>query len=56
MPVVTVQEVGVQCERDEETIAVQSGMVAEEEREHGEIEEDNIEFVLWALNLPSKGS
>ena len=42
------KEMGVRCE---ETMALQSGTVAEE-GEHNRIEEDNINVALEALNLP----
>jgi len=52
VPVVTVQEVRVQHERDKEIFAVQRGTIftmakeeEEREREHREIEEGNIDVV-----------
>ena len=48
------KEMGVQCER-EETIAVQSGTAADREHEEN-VNEEDLDEVLEALNLQSKGS
>lgn len=57
--VVTVQcetkEMGVQCERGEEAIAVHSGTAEDREHEENVIEE-YINAVLEAINPPPKGS
>lgn len=48
------KEIGVQCER-EETIAVQTNAAADREHEEN-VNEEDVDEVLEALNLQSKGS
>ena len=50
------KEMGVQCERGEEAIALHSGTVAEDREDEENVIEEDINAVLEAINLPPKGS